>query len=46
MILVWWPTCYYGTMLRGIYTKQVGLQPWPLLPYALGGVLLFGVSTV
>lgn len=39
---MWWPTAFFGILLRGVYSELVGLKPVPWLGPYLIGILLFG----
>ena len=42
VLCLWWPTIFFGVVIRGVYTDIVGLKPVNWLGFALGGMLLFG----
>jgi len=41
-IFMWWPTCLFGLMYRGVYTDIIGLEPVPWLLPVLVTMLLIG----
>lgn len=43
---MWWPSCFYGIILRGVYTDMVGLKPVYWLGPALVAILLLGTIMV
>ncbi len=43
MLMMWWPSCFFGTILRGFYSDMIGLKPCSYLGFYLVSILFVGV---